>query len=270
MKKLMFAAAAVAAGVAVADVTSANIVGYNTCSEMQTSATEQKLNMMAIPFSAVDGKGISLNDLVFSNPKASSRATQADQILLWVYSDKSQKYEYEYWYRKSTGWFAVSGGADFDVAYPNGLPAGTTFWYNAYKKTGAETLTTSGAVCEDQQVVRNVLRDSLNFVSFPYPVALKLNDKTQADWGTAVASSRATQADQIMLWVYNAQTDKYEYEYYYLKSSGWTAVSGGNAFEINHPNGVTVGTGFWYKAYKKSGSTDFDITFKSPLAKAAE
>ena len=272
MKKVMCAIAAVSAGICLADITSANIVGYNTCSEMQASASENMFNLMAIPFENTNGKGVSLNDLKFSNPTANARFANADQIQLWVKNESTGVYGYEIWFLKSTGWFAVSGGASFDETYKDGLPAGTAFWYRSAKKTGgvAGNLTSAGAVVGDDIVKRTIVRDDFNFVSYPYPVPLMLNDAEMVDWGECVANARFANADQIQLWVKNEATGVYVYEIYYKTSSGWKAVSGGNLFEVNHPNGVSVGTGFWYKAKAKSGSESFDITFKSPLAKAAE
>ena len=246
-------------------------MGYNTCTETQASTANNLYSMMALPFEKVDGKGLSLNDLQFSNGK-SGRSTAADHIKLWVMMP-SGSFDYEDWYNAggTTGWKATSGGASFDEAYSDGLPAGTVFWYIATKRADAGNVTVSGAVVSDESVTKTITRGQYNFVSYPYPVALKLNDKTQVDWGNA-ASGRSTAADHIKLWVYNESTGAYDYEdWYNAGATGWKATSGGATFESKHPNGVVVGTGFWYSAYNKAGlSETFDITFKSPLAKAAE
>ena len=240
------------------------LVGYNTCAEMQASTSEAMFNMMSIPFEGCDGKGISLNDLNFSNGSASSRPANADTIMLWVVQPNGE-YDYEAWTHKTTGWMSSADGTSFDSKYPNGLPAGTTFWYKAAKRADAGSLTTSGAIVSDASVVKTIKRNSYNFVGYPYPVAFKLNDTTQVDWGEAATSSRPAQADTIMLWVLQ-DSGTYDYEAYTKKSAGWTSQSNGNLFEVNHKDGVTVGTGFWYKATTKSGSDNFDVTFKSPLA----
>ena len=244
---------------------------------MQASSADRMFNMMSIPFEGVDGKGISLNAIQFSNLTPNARAANADQISLWALRPDGT-YNYESWYAKTvsgvTGWYALNGGAAFDTVYPNGLPAGTTFWYKPVKKsTGAGAMTASGAVVGDETVTKTIKRDSFNFVGSPYPVALNLNDLNMVDWGEAVANARAANADQIQLWI-KQQDGSFNYESWYIKSvsgiKGWYALNGGAKFEDVHPKGVIVGTGFWYKAKAKSGSESFDITFKSPLAKAAE
>ena len=57
MKKLMFAAAAIAAGVAVADVTSANGVGYQ-----DKAAAKEGWNLICGTFEKVDGSAMTLAD----------------------------------------------------------------------------------------------------------------------------------------------------------------------------------------------------------------
>ena len=56
MKKLMFVAAAIAAGVAVADVTSANVVGY-----LNKTDAVQKYNFVTAPFRAINGSAAEFN-----------------------------------------------------------------------------------------------------------------------------------------------------------------------------------------------------------------
>ena len=79
-------------------------------------------------------------------------------------------------------------------------------------------------------------------------------------------------ADQIKLWLYSDAVGQYDYESWFKKSGGWYSVkSTTTKFETAHPNGVIVGTGFWYYPKNKAEKSDnFDITFKSPLSKSAE
>ena len=232
---------------------------------MQASETESLYNLLSLPFEAVDGKGISLDDINFSNGSVSARAANADTIMLWV--DKGEGvFDYENWTHKSTGWIKVGTSDGFADCYPDGLPVGTAFWYKAAKRAVAGTATVSGAVCPDDYVEMEIIRDQYNFVSFPYPTALKLNDANQVDWGDASTSARAAQADTIMLWVKKGN-GQYDYENFTKKSAGWTCVATGNLFEDEYPDGVAVGTGFWYKPYNKAGaSATFKVKFTSPLA----
>ena len=65
MKKLMFAIAAVAAGTVLADVTSANIVGYkNTVANDDTA--EEKYNMLGCAFANIVANGTKVTDLCFT------------------------------------------------------------------------------------------------------------------------------------------------------------------------------------------------------------
>ena len=229
--------------------------------------------MLAIPFENTNGKGVSLNDLKFSNPKAAIGALNADQIKLWVWDESKQSYDYESWFLKSSGWYNVkTTSLSFDKAYENGLPPGTVFWYAPYPKDAPETYTSSGEVSPDVSVVRTIWRKGYNFVSYPYPTPLNLNDANQVDWGNCTSALGAANADQIKLWVYDETVEQYNYESWYKKTGGWYSVkSTTTKFETLHPNGVTVGTGFWYYPKDKAGlSETFDITFKSPIAKSAE
>ena len=82
MKKLMFAAAAIAAGVAVADVTSANVVGYTThklwgnnyitwsmatVQDMANTAEEQTIGSFKIPTDQMFGSGDSIKFEIWGN-----------------------------------------------------------------------------------------------------------------------------------------------------------------------------------------------------------
>ena len=236
------------------------------------SSAENKLTLMSIPFTRVDGKGISLNDLVISNFKKSPSPASADQIWLWV--DKGDGvWGYEEWFLNNNAkWMrTTSVSTSFDSEYKDGLPSGTAFWYRSYKDNNPRTLTTSGAVDSDVKVEPTIICNEYNFVSFPYPVALKLNDETMADWSNSKKSPSPASADQIMLWV-DKGGGVWGYEEWFLNNSRkWmrtTSVS--TSFESVHPNGVVVGTGFWYLARSQTGKTSFTITFKSPLEKTAE
>ena len=248
-------------------------VGYNTCNETQfsTDNASRKYSLLALPFEKVDGKGLSLNDLNFSTFKAAISLANADQILLWVLDPETKTYDYETWFRKSAGWYsAKSTSTTFDSVYQDGLPSGTVYWFAPYPGKVAPDVTTSGAVPSDTQVVKTLYRDQYNFVSYPYPCPLQLNNAEQVDWGNCTSAISLANADQIMIWVYLESSEEYDYETYFKKSGGWySAKSTSKKFEEIHPEGVKVGTGFWYKPKEKAGlSETFDITFKSPIVSA--
>ena len=128
-----------------------SLVGYSTKADFAASATEAAYTMMSIPFEAVDGKGISLNDLQFANLAYSKyMATQCDQIWLWVKLD-SGAWDYEKWRYRSPedGWVSVGAitkgeanyavGTPFQTVYPDGVPVASGFWFSSYNKAGASS-----------------------------------------------------------------------------------------------------------------------------------
>ena len=145
MKKLMFAAAAIAAGVAVADVTSANVVGY------QTYTLVPGLNMISDAFLKVDGEGkILINDLIPNQKEVCNASSDvdgtADEILLYEdgngYSTANQFFFYaypdepdEYYDYK----WCAEGDSEWDDAYEptvRSIPAGKGFFYWRRANTG--------------------------------------------------------------------------------------------------------------------------------------
>ena len=210
-------------------------------------------NLISIPFEKVDGKGLSLNDLVFSEGKAGKKSA-ADQIYLWVTND------YEKYYHASDGWKTMGTDATpFDKNYPNGVPAGTALWYKPAKRAAAGTATCSGAINPDAHTTITINRGKMNFVAMPYPVNLKLDDSNQIDWGGA-GKGKKSAADQVYIWVDN------DYEKYYLSSDGWKSMDvDGAMFAAKHPDGIAVGEGFWLVTKTKTGSETYDITFYSPV-----
>ena len=138
MKKLMFAAAAIAAGVAMADVQSANVVGYQT-----QSLASDNYTMFSVPFKHVnnDGKGLMLNsDLKIANPTMTDSSGSADQIWVWVPANNGYDKFYFYTGEYGTGWCEMqSGNEEFfedDPVYGvTGIPSGAAMYYKA--KTGA-------------------------------------------------------------------------------------------------------------------------------------
>ena len=242
---------------------------------MQASSSAQLYSALSIPFTGVDGKGISLHDLVFSKAKKGITTAQADSIKLWVYQEDLQRYDYlTYFLNNSSKWKCTKAGmgADFDVDFEDGLPAGTAFWYFSAKKADAGTCTVSGAVDSDDFVKFTVVRDQYNFFSYPYPVAFKPWDSKMVNWGEAKSGITSAQADNIKLWVYQEDLKRYDYlTYFYNSAKKWKCTNSKySTIDVDFPNGLPVGIGFWYLATKKSGSTEFDVTFYSPLAKTEE
>ena len=259
MKKVMFAAAVAAAGGLMA-IESANVVGYNT-----DTITAKKFNMVSVPFEGTDGDGFKL-DFCLSGVDLTGTAdySTADQIQFW--DAATGAYENWYYYEAGdayTGWWDVNTQMKmFEDQYPNGLPAGSAFWYKSAagaSKNG--TVVVAGQVPNAASVDVEILNGKFNMVAYPYPVAFKLNDSKQVSWATANGTADYSTADQIQIW--DAATGAYENWYYYEAGDAYTGWWDVNTqmkmFEDVYSTGLPVGKPFWYKAAAGTGS--FDITF---------
>ena len=83
MKKLMFVAVALAAGIAVADVTSANIVGYVNSAKQIAAG---KVSLGTSPFAKVGTDTVAIQDMLKSSAPAvgyAKRNTDAVQLQVW-------------------------------------------------------------------------------------------------------------------------------------------------------------------------------------------
>ncbi len=259
MKKIMFAAVA-AAAITGFSIESANTVGYST-----DTITATKFNMVSVPFESTDGDGFKLNHCLSGvNLTGTDSPATADQIKIWDATTGS----YENWYYYNVGdaytgwWDAMTQMKMFEEVYPDGLPAGTAFWYkSAAGATQNGTVTLSGQVPTVASVDFEILKGKSNMVAFPYPEAFKLNDSTKVSWANAHGTDSPATADQIKIW--DAATGSYENWYYYnvgdAYTGWWDAMTQMKMFEEVYPNGLSIGKPFWYKAAAGSGS--FDITF---------
>ena len=144
MKTLMTVAAIAACGIASAAVESANIVGYKT-----DTLAGDNYNMIAIPFNAVDGKGIDLNgnDITIANHSVNGDFTDDGVDLIQIWRPDLNGYDEFYFYEDEGKWCMTDGNDTPFIecdGYENGLPAGTAFWYNANKnatRAGALSIT---------------------------------------------------------------------------------------------------------------------------------
>ena len=101
MKKLMFAIAAAAAGTVLADVSSANVVGYQT-----VTIPAQQQTMIGVQFQGIGGESISVQDLIpdplgqgLTGAPTISGAGNADQLAYW---DINEDGHYIYLYLNNT------------------------------------------------------------------------------------------------------------------------------------------------------------------------
>ena len=267
MKKVMFGLACAAAVAAVADIESSNVVGYST-----DTITKQTFNMVAVPFESTDGDGFKLDYcLSGANLTGSTDFATADQVQIWDAATGT----YDNWYyyvdekdHSYDGWWdVITQMKMFEDSYPNGLPAGSSFWYKSADGAASNgTVQFSGQVPAAADITTEILKGTFNMIASPYPTALKLNDTAAVDWSKATGTTDFATADQIQIW--DATTGTYDNWFYYVDEKDhsydgwWDVITQMKMFEDSYPNGLAVGKPFWYKAI---GSGTFDVKFISPI-----
>ena len=256
---LKSACSAAASDLGLAQVESVNIVGYET-----KALVAGKFNMLGGAFNSVGKAGYSLNrDFKGENLTAGATSGAADTIA--IHDAATGGYTTYYLYEGDgtyqAGWYNAGSDEWFDDDYPNGLPAGTPFWYLAKATTTGASGTFSGDVPMGGSYTKNLVRAKFNMVMNPYPVALNLNDTTQVTLVGATAGATSGVADTIA--IHNAVTGGYTTYYLYegdgTYQAGWYNAGSDELFETDYPDGLPAGTPFWYVA--KAGTGDFSITF---------
>ena len=244
-------------------------VGFTSKDDIRTG----KFNTTAGVFQKVDGTGFKLNeDMTVDGVKGGESAATADQIHFWTFNDKGVGiYEYFYFYEddSESGW-SLDGKGDpyFEDVHPEGLQAGTGFWYLATPDERERKITFAGGVNTAAYIDKDIVGGKYNFFGNPYPVRLKLNDKTQVKWEGAKGAMVAGSADQIQFWMFTQEgIGTYETFYFYDdgSESGWALDGKGDPyFEDVHATGMDVGTPFWYLAKEGTGKY---ARFYSPISK---
>ena len=246
-----------------AQVESVNIVGYDT-----KALVAGDFNMLGGTFNGVGKAGYSLNrDFKGENLTAGADSTTADTIS--IHNAATGIYTTYYLFEGDgdypAGWYKVGAESWFDDDYPDGLPAGTAFWYVSKATTVNAKVTFSGEVPMDASYTKNLVRGDFNMIASPYPVALDLNDATQVTLTGATAGASSATADTIS--IHDATTGIYT-TYYLFEGdgdypAGWYKVGAESWFSDDYPDGLPAGTPFWYVA--KAGTGDFSITFLKPF-----
>ena len=154
MKKLMFAAAAIAAGVALADVTSDNVVGYNTTDNTAGDASF----IFGASFNAVNGNGVPFNSLICPEE------FEDDDQIQTAYTDERGLTQMHIFF-----YFGEWLDEEYNpIAEDEGLPLGGSAWFISSSGT-AKTLTTSGEVRKTNFIHTFTEPSSLITSAFPMP-----------------------------------------------------------------------------------------------------
>ena len=235
-----------------------NAAGFCSQDDIRTG----KYNTSAGVFQKIDGTGFKLNeDMTVDGVKGGDNLAVADQIQFWTFTDAGiGTYEDYYYYDDGSeaGWSKVGDGDPyFEDVHPEGLQAGTGFWYLATKDERIRKITFAGGVNMAAYIDKEIVGGKYSFFGNPYPINLMLNDADQVKWEGVKGGDNLAVADQIQLWTFtDAGIGTYEDYYYYDDGSeaGWSKVGDGDPyFEDVHPEGLAVGTPFWYLAKEGSG-----------------
>ena len=246
------------AAVGLADVTSANVVGYNTVD------INPGYNMFAVNFKNVgDDAGVAIDDLFPGGGKADTiftaagGASDADRIMVWDTASGEYASYYLYYVKKggiaaNKYWWCCDDGsgkaADKNVKFKNG----DAFWF--YKRGDKKvTATTSGEV-ELSDVKEIDIKPGYNMIASFFPTGWTINDNTYYTpnfWSTSGAKvgGGAADADRLMVWD-NAKNEYSSYFLYYVKKGGtadwknkWCIEDGTGPATGNV---LTPGKGAWY------------------------
>ena len=272
MKKLMFIAACAASMVAVADVTSANIVGYNTVT------IHPGYNMLSVNFKDVNNtEGIGIQELFLGGGNAAcpftgnTASTLADQIQVFVNDGVNADYVSYYLYKnsktstdpKNNYWCNSSNAIEQDKKFNNG----DTLWFRSQAK-GPVTFSISGEV-ELSNVRTVTINKGYNMIGNFFPAGWAVNDEpyTTDYWKNAGATGNtaSTMADQIQVYVNNG-VDTPDYTTYYLYNNSKSTTDPKNWKWCNSANAAVegnilpVGQGAWYlNRGTKASSFTLDI-----------
>ena len=270
MKKLLFIAAAAAGMAAVADVTSANTVGY-TQIEIKPG-----LNMIGTAFLKVDTNGRPDLQATFSDAKGKAKAGMADDEadLIQVYDSTKKSYPNQFYFYAPEN--PEDADPDYDYKWCSNkddeptdfvIPSANAFWYwSRGEKDFA--LTTSGAVGAES--IQVTIKPGLNMIVNPFPCALPLNSDA-ANWKDAGVKTGMADDEADLIQVYDSTKKSYPNQFYFYAPENPEDADPDYDFKWcsnkdDEPTdfAIPAGGGFWYWSRNEK---DITITFKTPLAK---
>ena len=274
MKKIMLAMAAMAACAAMADgeISSENVVGYNTVT------IYPGWNMFSVNFKdPSNANGIAIQDLFPGEAMAAKgaavggNASAADSIQVYdsanaTYSDIYVLYYTTKGSNTTRNYKWVKSNAVSDARFTNGQ----TFWYKSLASE-AYTATISGEV--DLTAEKTVtINPGWNMLGNPFAANFNPNAlgteywKTQIDAGYAKAGGNASAADSIQ--IYDSSVGSYSdiYVLYYTTKGTNTTRNYKWVKGTTVPDGsaefLATGKGSWYKCL----GTGFTLTIPRPYS----
>ena len=289
MKKLMFATALAAAMTGLADVTSANVVGYT-----EQPLVNGRYNFVAVPLGSVGKDGMwNLNDNVGGKNLSSTDddATEeglakSDAVQIW---DPTQGagggYTDIYLYdcgeeSDDNGWWTMAAEKVGVDIYQNGFPTGAGMWYLKRDEGKEAAIIPSGEVDADKTIVKRLYKGRYNQLSDPFPVRLKMNDPTMVEWtDSSSTDDDATdeglaKSDAVQVWdplqgAGGGYTDLYLYDCgEESEDNGWWTMAAEKVGVDIYTEGFEVGQQIWYLPrgeYSTEEANMCKITFFSPI-----
>ena len=280
MKKVMFAAAVAAAGLAFG-IESANTVGYET----KQAASAGTLMLAAIQFDEVGGTTMDVSKAVVPSVAPAAYDENSD----YAYDADWYKSAAQIQIREGNGWIVLyytSCGSD-----PDGNPAagwatpedGAIATIALSSGTGVWLTSPSGANCsftiagEVKAVDTPVAtaQSGLKLVSAPYPVSFGINDSTKVTWDVSAPAAYDENSD----YAYDENWYKSAAQIQKREGNGWVVlyrtscgsdpdgnpVAGWATPEDGAVADLTIGTceGFWL-----TDPNGFSFTVKNPVAHA--
>ncbi len=258
MKKVMFAAAVAAAGLAFG-IESANTVGYATV----PSISGGQYVALGVQFESCSGGAIAVKDLVtVGSPTATTAMGGSDQIWRWNTATAEWTKYFCYKPRGGTARWVVS--TDNTQETTDTVPAGETVFFCRAAGAGATSLTLAGAVKEMTGASSvSVTGGQLAFMANPWPTAVSIaNFSANYSSGTVTATTAMGGADQI--WRWDTATASW-IKYFSYKPRGGTArwvVSTNTDTETTDT--IPAGEGFFFQ--RAAGAASATISIAAPSA----
>ena len=297
MKKLMFAAAVIAAGVAVADVTSANVVGYVTkgardgfCYFTPTfravSGDQAKIDINDIQMGADVTTGAA--DLQFLNVNGGTEVDKEGELLAYVWvQNGDSKYKGDVDMTGKNGVWAVQVGSGFNTRYydpdpsigqPKLLDVGQGIQIAGSSDMKFQNAGQVGT--ESVEVLTRQARDGFTYFGNPFPVEMDINNIQMDENVTTGAAdlqflnvNGGTEVDnegELLAYVWVQKGDsKYKGDVDMTGKNGVWAVQVGSGFNtryydpdpsVGQPNKLGAGQGI-----QIAGSSDMHFWAVCPI-----
>lgn len=266
MKKLMTACAAcMIAGLVSAEVSSQNIVGYNT------SPITPGFNMVSVNFDSVTNSSAGIDLSVVFPPTtanlvgATTEAGGADAILVWDNTAKSYATYFLYYTTKTTTLSTLNWTWRVGQSTPANvqLKSGDTVWFNK-KGANAAEFAIAGQVPTLSSKNRT-LTQGFNMIGNLYPTDWDANALGTTWWSTSGATGATTEAggaDSILVWDNTTKAYATYFLYYTTKTTTLSTLNWTWRVGQSTPapaDFLKLGAGAWYNR-KTAATVTFPVT----------